>query len=154
MDVSDRNRVQALRASEKLARGQLGALTRTLDALVQEASPDRLPEVVLRTIAQEFDAADITVWLTDDASASVRFAFQFIDDRLFTVADARHPAARMPPEARDNPVWRHIRTTKRPDFCVDVRFDTSVPFREYNLSLGIVTILVVPMLIAGDVAGL
>jgi len=32
---------EALRASEKLARGQLGALTRTVDALVQEASPDR-----------------------------------------------------------------------------------------------------------------
>jgi PAS domain S-box-containing protein len=155
MDVTERNRIQdALRASEKLARGQLGALTRTLDALVQEASPDRLPEVVLRTIAEEFDAANITLWLTDEASASARFAFQFIDDRVFTVADTRHPAARMPPEAQDNPVWRQIRTTKRPEICLDVRSNPSVPFREYNLSLGIVTILVVPMLIAGDVAGL
>ena len=155
MDVTERNRIQeALRASEKLARGQLGALTRTLDALVQEASPDRLPEVVLRTIAQQFEAANITVWLTDDGSPHLRFAFQFIDNRLFTVADARHPAARMPPEAQDNPVWRHISMTKRPEMCADVRSDTSVPFREYNLSLGVVTILVAPMLIAGDVAGL
>jgi PAS domain S-box-containing protein len=155
MDVTERNRIQeALRASEKLARGQLGALTRTLDALVQEAAPDRLPEVVLRTIAQQFDAANITVWLTDDGSPFVRFAFQFIDNRLFTVADTRHPAARMPPEVQDNPVWRNIRMTKRPEICLDVRSDTSVPFRDYNLSLGVVTILVVPMLIAGDVAGL
>lgn len=155
MDVTERNQIQnALRASEKLARGQLGALTRTLDALVQEVSPDRLPEVVLRTIAQEFDAANITVWLTDEASASLRFAFQFIDDRLFTLADASHPAARLSPEAQDNPVWRRVRMTKRPEICADVRSSTSVPFRAYNLSLGIVTILVVPMLIAGDVAGL
>jgi signal transduction histidine kinase len=155
MDVTERNRVQeALRASEKLARGQLGALTRTLDALVQEASPDRLMEVVLRTIARQFDASTITVWLTDEGSASARFKFQFIDDRLFTVADAAHPAARMSAEAQDNPVWRHILATKRPEICADVRSSTDVPFRDYNLSLGTVTILVVPMLIAGDVAGL
>jgi signal transduction histidine kinase len=155
MDVTDRNRVQeALRASEKLARGQLGALTRTLDALVQEASPDRLMEVVLRTIARQFDASTITVWLTDDGSACARFSFQFINDRLFTVADAPHPAARMSPEAQDNPVWRQILATKRPDSCADIRSNTDVPFRDYNLSLGTVTILVVPMLIAGDVAGL
>jgi signal transduction histidine kinase len=115
MDVTARNRVQeALRASEKLARGQLGALTRTLDALVQEASPDRLMEVVLRTIARQFDASTITVWLTDDGNARARFAFQFLNDRLFTVADAAHPAARMSADAQN----------------------------------------VVPMLIAGEVAGL
>ena len=155
MDVTERNHVQeALRASEKLARGQLGALTRTLDALVQEASPDRLIEVVLRTIARQFDASTITVWLTDEGSAFARFRFQFINDRLFTVADAPHPAARMSPEAQDNPVWRHILATKRPDSCADIRASSDVPFRDYNISLGTVTILVVPMLIAGDVAGL
>jgi signal transduction histidine kinase len=155
MDVTERKRVQeALRASEKLARGQLGALTRTLDALVQEASPDRLMEVVLRTIARQFDAATITVWLTDEDSACACFKFQFINDRLFTVADAPHPAARMSPEAQNNPVWRQILATKRPDICADIRSSRDVPFRDYNLSLGTVTILVVPMLILGDVAGL
>jgi len=155
MDVTEKNRVQeALRASEKLARGQLGALTRTLDALVQEASPDRLMEVVLRTIARQFDASTITVWLTDEGSACAPFKFQFIDDRLFSVADAAHPAARMSPEAQDNPVWRQILATKRPEMCADIRSSMDVPFRDYNLSLGTVTILVVPMLIAGDVAGL
>jgi signal transduction histidine kinase len=155
MDVTERNRVQeALRVSEKLARGQLGALTRTLDALVQEASPDRLMEVVLRTIARQFDASTITVWLTDEGSAYAAFKFQFIKDRLFTVADAPHPAARMSPEAQDNPVWRRMLATKRPEIAADIRSKGDVPFREYNLSLGTVTILVVPMLIAGDVAGL
>ena len=155
MDVTERNRVQeALRASEKLARGQLGALTRTLDALVQEASPDRLMEVVLRTITRQFDASTITVWLTDDGSECACFKFQFLHDRLFTVADAPHPAARMSPEAQDNPVWRQILATKRPEICPDLRSNRDVPFRDYNLSLGTVTILVVPMLIAGEVAGL
>src|SRR5258706_15224543 len=60
----------------------------------------------------------------------------------------------MTPEAQDNPVWRQILTTKRPDSCADIRSNPEVPFRDYNVSLGTVTILVVPMLIAGDVAGL
>jgi signal transduction histidine kinase len=94
------------------------------------------------------------VWLTDEDGACARFRFQFIDDRLFTVADARHPAARMSPEAQDNPVWRQMLATKRPEICADIRATTDVPFRDYNVSLGTVTILVVPMLIAGDVAGL
>ncbi len=112
MDVTERNRVQeALRASEKLARGQLGALTRTLDGLVQEASPDRLPEVVLRTIAHQFDASSITVWLTENGSQRAKLAFQFSGDRLLDARDVVHPAAHASNE------------------------------------------LVVPMLIAGDVAG-
>src|SRR5258705_10504253 len=121
MDVTERNRVQeALRGSEKLARGQLGALTRTLDALVQEASPDRLMEVVLRAIARQFDASTITVWLTDEGSEYARFSFQFLNDRLFTLADAPHPAARMSPEAQNNPVWRKILATTGPGIFADV----------------------------------
>src|SRR5206468_11514404 len=41
---------EALHASEHLARGQVEALTRTLDALAMESAPDRLVEHVLRTI--------------------------------------------------------------------------------------------------------
>lgn len=155
MDVTERNRIRdALRASEQLARGQVGALTRTLDALVKEASADRLLEPVLRTIVEQFGAHSITVWLTDEASCRAGFAFQFVGDRLLDAADAPHPAARMSLERQDNPIWRQVLSTKRHHICADVRSSTEVPFREYNVAQGIVTILVVPMLIAGQVAGL
>lgn len=155
MDVTERNRIRdALRASEQLARGQVGVLTRTLDALVTEASADRLPEAVLRAIAEQFGAEGITVWLTDDASRRVGFAFQFIGDRLLGVGDAPHPAARMSLDEQDNAVWQQILRTKRYGLCADVASSTDVPFRDYNLGQGVSTILVVPMLIAGDAAGL
>lgn len=155
MDVTARNRTQnALRTSEKLARGQLAALAQTLDALVHEASPDRLPAVVLRAIAQEFGAFSLTVWLTDDVTPRVRFAYQFIGGALLTGADSRHPAAKLSIAEQDNPVWRRILTTKRFEICPDVAASRSVPFREYNLSIGLRTVLVVPMLIAGHVTGL
>lgn len=155
MDVTERNRTQnALRTSEKLARGQLATLTQALDALVHEASPDRLPAVVLRAIAQEFDAFSITVWLTDDRTQRVGFAYQYIGGELLTAADSLHPAARLSIAEQDNPVWRRMLTTKRFEICSDVAASGSVPFREYNLSIGLRTVLVVPMLIAGHVAGL
>jgi signal transduction histidine kinase len=116
MDVTERNRIRdALRASEQLARGQVGVLTRTLDALVTEASADRLPEAVLRAIAEEFGADSITIWLTDDETH--RPAFQFIDNQLLGVADASRVTE---PKSLDD--QDHI--------------------------------LVVPMLIAGDAAGM
>ena len=59
MDVTERNRLL------QLARGQVSALTRTLDALVQEASTDRLVEPVLRAIVEQFGADTIAVWLSD-----------------------------------------------------------------------------------------
>jgi PAS domain S-box-containing protein len=104
MDVTERNRVKdALRASEQLARGQVEALTRTLDALVQEPSTDRLVEPVLRAMVDQLGAHSVTVSL----------------------------------EAEDDPYWREILSTKRYRICDDGT-----------------TTLVVPMLIAGRVAGM
>jgi PAS domain S-box-containing protein len=155
MDVTERNRAKhALRASERLARGKIEALTRTLSALVQETSTDRLPEPVLRTIVEQLDADGITVWLTDQTTGQTHFAFQFVDDRLLAAPDAPHPAGRMSLEAQDNPVWREIVRTGQYHICADVTHSSRVPFRDFNLAEGIATILVVPMLIAGRVAGM
>jgi len=53
----DRERAaKALRASEHLARGQLDALTHTLDSLAEESDPDRLLEHVLRTVVEQTGA--------------------------------------------------------------------------------------------------
>ena len=56
VDIEDR------RASERLARGQLSALTRTLDLLSQETDPDQLPKHVVTTIATQMNAHSVTIW--------------------------------------------------------------------------------------------
>jgi signal transduction histidine kinase len=127
---------------------------RMLDALSLEASTDRMLDVKLRLIAEQFGAHSVTVWLTDGTRHRVGFAYQFVNDRLFAGADAPHPAARLPLEEQDNPVWQKIRHTKQHAICDDVRTDPDVPFKAYNMAQGIVSILVVPMLIAGEVAGM
>ena len=69
MDVTDRVRAaEALRASERLARGQLDALTRVLDSLVRESNPDRFLEHVMMTIVRELGADSIQAWLALDGS--------------------------------------------------------------------------------------
>ena len=52
----------ALRASEHLARGQLAALASTLDSLAQEFDPENLPKHVVTTILTHMGAQSVTIW--------------------------------------------------------------------------------------------
>jgi hypothetical protein len=81
----ERKRSQdAMSESEHLARGQLQALTRTLDALAQESNPDRLLEHVLRVIIEQSAAHSVSVWGRDHDAGWVDLiaVFQITDFRL------------------------------------------------------------------------
>ena len=54
--------IEALRASEHLARGQLEALTETLTALSRESEPEKSLEHVLRTTGCRLNAHSLSVW--------------------------------------------------------------------------------------------
>jgi PAS domain S-box-containing protein len=153
-DITERKKAaEALRASEQLARGQAEALTRTLDALAKESAPDRLVEHVLRTIIGQLDAHSSGVWLRDQVTDLVHFEFAFENGRLLTRADA--VLAKISPTLaiEDVEPWPEIFRTGKPGVLEDIREGPSFPWREHVLSLGVITILVVPMLIAGQVAG-
>ena len=68
---------EALRASEKFARGQVEALKCTLDALATESAPDRLVEHVMRIITKQLDAHSVSVWQKDETSNWVNLEFAF-----------------------------------------------------------------------------
>jgi PAS domain S-box-containing protein len=57
---------EALRVSEHLARGQLGALTGTLESLARESDPDKLPKHVLTTILSQLGAHSVSMWERND----------------------------------------------------------------------------------------
>src|SRR6266576_6520132 len=68
----DRERAaKALRASEHLARGQLDALTHTLDSLAEESDPDRLLEHVLRTVVEQTGAHSVSAWERNEDGGSL-----------------------------------------------------------------------------------
>ena len=153
-DITERKEAaETLRASAQLARGQTEALTRTLDALAKESAPDRLVEHVLRTITDQLGAHSGSIWLRNEGTGLVSFEFAFEEGRLLTSADAM--LARISPTLRIEDVWPwpEIFRTGKPNVLEDIREGPSFPWREHVLSLGVITILIVPMLVAGEVQG-
>jgi PAS domain S-box-containing protein len=153
-DVTERKEAaEALRASAQLARGQAEALTRTLDALAKESAPDRLVEHVLRTITEQLEAHSSSIWLRNEGTGLMSFEFAFEEGRLLTKSDA--VLAKISPTLKIEEVspWPEIFRTGKPGVLEDIRQGPAFPWREHVLSLGVITILIVPMLIAGQVEG-
>lgn len=154
MDIDERKRAaEALRASEQLARGQVEALTRTLDALAMESAPDRLVEHVLRTITEQLSAHSCSVWRRENTADLVSFECAFEHDRLVTGNDAAIAAISPALKVEDVWPWPEVFRTGSPWVLEDIREGPEFPWRDHVLSLGVVTILIVPMLIAGRVEG-
>jgi signal transduction histidine kinase len=63
--------------------------------------------------------------------------------------------ARISPTLRIDDVWPwpEVFRTGKPNVLEDIREGASFPWREHVLSLGVITILIVPMLVAGQVEG-
>ncbi len=176
--IERKRSAESLSASELLARGQLDALTHTLDALAQESDPDRLLEHVLRTIIEQSDAHSVSVWDREPDGDWLELFAMIEDGRFQTRGGAIHPAARLATLAQDHPVWREILHTglhaviediDQPIVRMCVGFGpnatwhdildeadlapTMMRFKTHLREMGVHTILFVPMLIAGRVSG-
>jgi signal transduction histidine kinase len=180
MDITERKRTaEALHASEHLARGQLDALTHTLDAIAQESDSDKLLEHVLRTIVEQAKAHSVSAWDRNEDGKWLDLIAVIEYGRFQTRKDATHPAARIPMLAQTHPVWSEVFRTgqygvmenidqESARMCVgsaadmvwhrvleDSDPDPTVRLLKNHLrGLGVRTILFVPMLIAGQVAGI
>ncbi len=176
--IERKQAAESLHASELLARGQLDALTQTLDALAQESDPDRLLEHVLRTIIEQSDAHSVSVWDREPDGDWLELFAMIEDGRFQTRSGAFHPAARLAMLAQDHPVWREILHTglhaliediDQPvvrmcvgtgpnatwhDILNDVDLSPAIKrFKSHLREMGVHTILFVPMLVAGRVTG-
>jgi signal transduction histidine kinase len=145
---------EALQASEKLARRQAEALTLTLDALARETDPGRAMEHVLRTVTAQFDAHSCSVWLRDQASGLMVFEFAF-EDGVFKTKDEAKLAAVSPSLAVEAiPTWAEMFRIKKPIVLEDIRIEPDFCWRAHLLELGVITMLAVPMIVAGKGEGL
>jgi PAS domain S-box-containing protein len=152
MDVTERKAAEeALRASEKLARGQVEALTRTLDALAMESAPDRLVEHVLRTIATQLGAHGCSVWQRVGDSNLIGFQFSFEDGRFVTKSDSVLAGISLVLPMEEFWAWPEVVRTGKPGVMEDIRELPFFSWQERLISLGVITILIVPMSIAGRV---
>lgn len=154
MDVTERvENEKSLRASEILARGQFNALARALEVLARESDPERLLEHFLRTVADELGAHGGSVWRRVEGTDRVEFEFSLEEGQFLTKADVGMTTI-VPTMAIDDVwPWPEVFQDGKPHVLDDIREGPHFPWRDHVLALGVVTILIVPMLIGGEVEG-
>lgn len=154
MDVTERRHAEeALQSSEILARGQLNALTRTLESLVAEPEPDRFLEHVLRTITEQLGAHSSSVWRKDERTGLMEFECAFEDGGLVTDSTAK-VAAIDPTQPLPGVCFPYgTNLTGRTSMLDDIRDSPVSPWRDYLISRGVVTVFFVPTAVAGQVEG-
>src|SRR5437762_1393864 len=151
----ERDRAQdALRASEQLARGQVEALTYSLDVLATAPAPDRFLGQMLGTIGRLLGAQSVILWLLNEATESLvlRAAAQGAN---FAAADPEHPFVKNHFLWKEDKVLQETIFTGAPVICEDVENDPRVTtaIREYFKSKGTKTYLTIPTLVGGRVKG-
>jgi signal transduction histidine kinase len=152
--IERKQAADALRESERLARGQAEALTLTLNALARETDPDRAMEHVLRTVTALFGAHSCSVWLRDQVTGLMAFEFALEEGIFKTKTEAKLAAVSPSLAVEAIPTWAEMFRTQRPVVLEDIRIRPDFPWRAHLLTLGVITMLAVPMVIAGNGEGL
>jgi PAS domain S-box-containing protein len=151
----ERDRAQdALRASEQVARGQVEALTYSLDVLATAPAPDKFLGQMLGTIGRLLGAQSVILWLLNEATESLvlRAAAQGAN---FAAADPEHPFVKNPLLWKEDKVLQETVFTGAPVICEDIENDPRVTagIREYFKSKGTKKYLTIPTLVGGQVKG-
>ncbi|WP_176476938.1 histidine kinase [Mesorhizobium sp. WSM4313] len=153
-DIEERKRVeQALSASENVSRGQAEALKSTLDALAMEPVADKLVEHVLRIITEQFGAHSISVWRRDPATGMIGIEMAFEEGRVVTSADPRFAGMDKWLPMEERWPWPEVFRTGKPSLIEDIRTVPAFSLRDRLLPMGIITVLLVPMFVAGHLEG-
>jgi PAS domain S-box-containing protein len=155
-DISERKRSEeALRASEQVARGQVEALTYSLDVLATASEPEKFLGKMLSTICRLLTGLSASLWLFDEPSDSLilRLVVDSVSAIGFDPKDALIPNPR---SWKENPVIQELFFTAGPIVCEDIETDPRVNerFREYFMPKGTKKFLAVPILVGGQVRGM
>src|SRR6202795_226621 len=155
-DISERKRSEeALRASEQVARGQVEALTYSLDVLATASEPEKFLGKMLRTICRLLTGQSASLWLFDEPTDSL--ILRLVVDSVSPVGfDPEHPLIQSPRSWKENPVIQELFFAAGPIVCEDIETDPRVngQFREYFIPKGTKKFLAVPLLVGGQVRGM
>lgn len=171
--------IEATRASEQLALGQLEALRQTMAGLATESEPEKFLEHVLHTMVDRLGAEGIGVWEMKTETERVDFVGSWEDGRLHLPDQSAMRSTPPFPEATENhPVWSeffrvgaycvigelradsvYVRAAESPHTRWHPYFSKSAAHPEVAAIIdrmhqkGIVRTLCVPMFIRGKVTG-
>ena len=103
----ERDRAEkALRASEQVARGQVEALTYSLDVLATAPAPEKFVGQMLSTIGRLLSAQSVTLWLFDESNDSLVLRL-WRRWRKLAAPDPEHPFMKDPLSWKQNPLSRN-----------------------------------------------
>ena len=145
---------EALRASERVARGQVEALTYSLDVLATAPAPDKFLGQMLSTIGRMLEAQSVILWLLNESNDSLVLR-AWAEGTNFAKVDPEHPFIKNPPSWKEDPGVRELFFSGAPVACEDVENDPyiSTELREYLKSGGTKKFLRIPTLVGGRVKG-
>jgi len=145
---------EALRASEQLARGQVEALTYSLDVLATAPAPDKFLGQMLSTMGRLLTAQSVILWLLDESDDSLVLR-AWAEGTNFAKADPEHPWVKNPLSWKQDRGLRELFFSGVPVVCEDLEHDPdiSLELREYLKSGGTKKFLRIPTLVGGRVRG-
>src|SRR6266508_6065641 len=145
---------EALRGSEQVARGQVEALTYSLDVLATAPAPDKFLGQMLSTIGRLLSAQSVILWLLDETNDSLVLR-AWAEGVNFAKADPEHPFVKSPSSWKEDPGLRELFFSGAPVACENVDRDRyiSTELRDYFKSRGTKKFLRIPTLVGGRVKG-
>jgi PAS domain S-box-containing protein len=153
-DIEARKRAEdALLASEQLIRGQVNALKSSLDALANESEPSLLVTHTLSTLTTQFGAHSASVWRRRFADDTIGIEFVFEDGRVVPNTDPRFAGLDLSLPMEDIWPWPEVFCSGKPSVIEDIRVVPPFALRDRLLPLGIITVLLLPLFVAGQLEG-
>src|SRR5437870_5138174 len=145
---------EALRASEQVVRGQVEALTYSLDVLATAPAPDKFLGQMLSTIGRLLHAQSVILWLLNESDDSLVLR-AWAEGTNFAKVDPEHPFIKNPSSWKDDPGLRELFFSAAPVACEDLEHDPyiSEDLRKYLKSGGTRKFLRIPTLVGGRVKG-
>ena len=150
--VLEREVVLHRRAAE-LARGQSEMLVQSLNFLATESNLDKFLGHVLKVTVQQMGGVGGTLWFPDPLTRSSRLYLEYLDSRIVPATESHHPAVLKPPPIGGRPVSTF--PTGHAETYVLSGEVSGMPEanRAYINSLGVHTLLTVPMVLGTETLG-
>ena len=145
--------VVQLRQAEDLARGQSRMLIQSLGFLAAESNLDTFLGHVLKVTVQQLEGVGGTLWFPDPLTDTTRLHLEYLDGRIIPACESHHPAV-----LRPLPVGGHGVSTFPIEHAETYVLSNEVAGmpeenRAYIYSLGVRTLLTVPMILGHESAG-
>jgi signal transduction histidine kinase len=141
------------RMAAELARGQSEMLIQSLNFLAAESNLDKFLGHVLKVTVQQLQGVGGTLWFPDHDNGSIRLHLEYLDSRIIPAAESHHPAVLHPLPIGGRPVSTF--PVARAETYVLSGEVSGMPEenRAYINSLGVHTLLTVPMVLGKETVG-